>query len=77
MATQQLARADRRVNDNDMARMKGQASPKTAQFVMRLSRADKRMLVELAEERRQTGAEIIRGLLRDEHARAFGERPSK
>ncbi len=56
---------------NDMARMKGQPSPKTMQFVMRLSRADKAMLVALAEKRGQTGAEILRSLLRAEHDRTF------
>lgn len=47
---------------------------KDVQFVMRLSKSEKQMLVALAERSGLSGADIVRQLVRGEYRSKFGEK---
>jgi hypothetical protein len=49
--------------------------PKTGAFYMRMGETEDRMLQELADEVGLSRADVIRQLVRKEHAQVFGKEP--
>jgi hypothetical protein len=48
---------------------------KTETFIIRLSPSEVQMLVDLADKSGETRANVVRQLIRREHASTFGEAP--
>lgn len=51
--------------------------PKTDSFLLRMSPTETRMLLELSEKIGLTKSDVVRQLVRREHAEVFGEEPMR